>query len=186
MSVDLHDLANGISRAEEGLSRLRAQHADLIVILNIQPRQITALCDLQIVAVAVLVAAVLQVGRAIADEVSFVIPLITHVGGGFGAIADSGVAPANRRHTGDVLAEGVAVVVQVGEVVLADVVALFIPHIGIDVDVDLVAAHGGVLFPGIGFHALHDGNDGHDRRDADEDAENSEEGTSFLSPDGLP
>ena len=65
-------------------------------------------------------------------------------------------------------------------------VALLVVAPAVDADGDAVGAHGLELLHGLGLHALHDGDDGHHRRDADEDGEDGQGAAALLAPDGLP
>ena len=127
IAVDLERLADRIDRAEENLRRLRADDADLIIVLNVQIRKVASLGNGQIVARAVLVGAVVE-RRRTADEIPLLVILRLHRGRVLRAVDHGGVRPSVRRNADDIFPQSLAVFVKVGEIVLADVVAVRVVH----------------------------------------------------------
>ncbi len=186
LSVELQDLAHRVRGVEEDPGGLRPQDTHLLIAPDVQHRQVPAAGQGQIVADAVLVAAVVDAGRRVAGQIALVVIVPGHIGAALGAVDHRCVAVGLGRHAQHVLADAVAVVVQRREVVLSHAVALLVIHVVPDVDGELVAAHGLILLHGLFRIAVDGGDDGHHRRDADDDAQHGQGGPALLAPDGLP
>ncbi|CAN4034388.1 Holin, partial [Dysosmobacter welbionis] len=161
---------------EEDLCRPVPQHTYLLVAPDVQHGQVPAGGQRQVVADAVLVAAVVNAGRHVAGEIAVFIVIIAHIGGALGPVYHRGVAVRLGRHAQHILLDAVAVVVQRRKVILTQAVAIFVIQVVPDVDGELVAAHGLVLLHGLFRIAVDGGHDGHHRRDADDDAQHGQGG----------
>ncbi|CAN4006988.1 Site-specific tyrosine recombinase XerC, partial [Dysosmobacter welbionis] len=186
LPVELEHLAHGVRGVEEDLCRPVPQHTYLLVAPDVQHGQVPAGGQRQVVADAVLVAAVVNAGRHVAGEIAVFIVIIAHIGGALGPVYHRGVAVRLGRHAQHILLDAVAVVIQRRKVILTQAVAIFVIQVVPDVDGELVAAHGLVLLHGLFRIAVDGGHDGHHRRDADDDAQHGQGGPALFAPDGLP
>lgn len=182
--ADRHGLAHRVGVVEEILCRLGSQHADLLIILNIQRTQIPAFCNLEIIAHGVLIAAEIEVGRHLRDggcaAVGIARPHILHIV--VHGVAALGTVNHGRgkvsigRYAVHNIAQLQAVAVQVLKNILSVVTARLHGN--------AVGAHGLDLAQSLLIHAVDGGDDGHHRGNADDNTQHGQNRTTLIAQNG--
>ncbi|MPM94342.1 hypothetical protein SDC9_141488 [bioreactor metagenome] len=191
-TVNLHLFSHRVHVIEKGLRRPRPQNADLLILLNVQQRQVAALFQLKIVANCILIAAKVKRGRHFrvlasaspavaghrhaAAHVSHS-AVSAHFAAVFGSVNHGGGKLAVGRHAVHTVVKLQAEIIQVLKHILPVAVT--------GIDGNLVGAHGRHHLHAFLVGPVDDRDNGHNGGNADDDAKHRQGGPALVSQNGF-